>query len=337
MEALLENLTRFCEVLAVARSDYVSEWDSRTLHRAFQWADYFQHICGRFGANAPVREALERRLRLANESLSRNFEGYRFLSFEALRRCGETLRLSLLGNPAVSQSLYPRVLAGLEDRASLEDLRRAVGQKAAARVLFEAGAASRSRTPDELPGADPVARTDAALLIQYLNDRQRRLDSSGDRERLVEVALGKLAGSQLWPVLAAVLTDDAGGVAVDLVLSWLLGNGGQLQAFCTCVHCILLTEIASRHPRFRAAYLQVLTEWGESMEYMPSGGRGWMSSLPGLDWGKLLKHFSSLIKGPKAVQEATESTLQTLKAQDGDFNEWGISVWTDLLLALKKI
>uniref|UniRef100_A0A8C6UNA7 FA complementation group F n=1 Tax=Neogobius melanostomus TaxID=47308 RepID=A0A8C6UNA7_9GOBI len=52
MEAMVKNLSSTAELLAVAaHSDTVAQWDQETLHRAFHWALYCEHVYNRFHSN----------------------------------------------------------------------------------------------------------------------------------------------------------------------------------------------------------------------------------------------------------------------------------------------
>ncbi|MBN3279817.1 FANCF protein, partial [Polyodon spathula] len=355
MESVLQNLNGMAELLAVARSEYVSHWDPETVHRAFQWATYFEHLHGRFRTNTRIRKALGDRLVSINGSLSNAFELYRELGFEDLGHCRGVLLASLLSNPAlpktVSDTLFVRFrpccrdTTGQRDQSDLNHLLGIARLKAASTVLSHAlKLERRTATNPYLLLLDPVTETEGEMVLKSLETRMR-CPSAFPRDELVDSLFAQLQQdevnrSDFSKILAAVLlakqTSTESG-AVDLALKWLLSNRCQLQTFCHRVPCALLSELAHRYPSFRCAYLEFLTKWARSMEYDFSCEAWRHGSSPELNWKELLARFRGLLEGPTLVKEVTETALCSLKADDGDFEVWGISVWTDLLIALKTM
>uniref|UniRef100_A0A4W3J8S6 Fanconi anemia group F protein n=1 Tax=Callorhinchus milii TaxID=7868 RepID=A0A4W3J8S6_CALMI len=126
---------------------------------------------------------------------------------------------------------------------------------------------------------------------------------------------------------------EAGGGPEELALRWLLGQG---SALLLALPGDLLSRAASRHPRLAAAYLGALARWAETMRYEAGSGR-WLHESPERGWGRLVRRLRALLEGPPPVRGAAEELLKSGRAADGDFDVSGISVWTDLLLALKAI
>ncbi|KAK6472929.1 Fanconi anemia group F protein [Huso huso] len=356
MESILQNLNGMAELLAVARSEYVSHWDPETVQRAFQWATYFEHLHGRFRTNTRVHKALADRLLSINESLRNTFGLYRELSFKDVGHCRGVLLASLLSNPALPKTLSDTLFArfrpccfdttGQRDQSDLNHLIGIARLKAASKVLSHALKLDGSTaTKPYLLLLDPETETKGEMVLKSL-ETWMRCPSAGPRDKLVDILFAQLQQdkinnrSDFSKIVAAVLlakqTSTESG-AVDLALKWLLSNRCQLQTFCLGVPCALLSELAHRYPSFRCAYLELLTKWARSMEYDFSCGDWRHGSSPELNWKELVDRFMYLLEGPTLVKEATETALCALKADDGDFEVWGISVWTDLLIALKKM
>ncbi|XP_067903018.1 Fanconi anemia group F protein [Heterodontus francisci] len=345
MEAVLENLACFAEVLAVARSPWAGDWDEGEVSRAFQWARYLEQLNSRLEGNAGAQVAFQQQLRLFEQRLSRgpgdHLPQYRCLRFEELGRGEEMLSEALLCNPAASAAAFHRAArwyraeSGGSRPVMPPSLGRAVKLKAATRILLQAWSQETGCrvNPPEHP---TVSETKAEMLRQRLEERMRgpkALPEQAACEEVLQqtVSIGE-AGSFL-PVAALLTT--AGGEVQPPTLRWLLGNSRVLAAFCRALPCALLTEISSLQPAFGRGYLHFLKNWGSNMRYDASK-REWVhEESPDQDWGKLLEHFGALLRGPPPAKEPTERTLNSLKAMDGDFDVWGISIWTDLLLALK--
>ncbi|XP_041052748.1 Fanconi anemia group F protein [Carcharodon carcharias] len=344
MEALLENLARFAEVLAVARSPWAGDWDEAEVRRAFQWARYLEQLSRRLEEVASAQDAL--RLHLLSRGAGPRghpLPQYRRLRFEELGRGEEMLSEALLCNPAASAAAFHRAAAWYRTRgegggaAIPASLGRAVRVKAAAGVLLLRDSGSR---------VDPAAlsETRAQILRQRLEERLRGPEELPERRAACEEVLRRavsVGGGEpvSWLPLAELLAASAatgGGEAQPLALRWLLGDGRALPAFCRALPCSLLTAIAALHPAFGRRYLRFLQDWGCSLQY-DAGRAEWVpqEESPEQGWRELLEHFTALLQGPPPAREPTERALRSLRTMDGDFDVWGISIWTDLLLALK--
>ncbi|CAB1331837.1 unnamed protein product [Coregonus sp. 'balchen'] len=109
MEAVVKNLERTAELLAVSQTEIVQRWDKQTLDRAFQWTQYCEHLYTRFHANPTVRDILEKRLQVTNESLRTTFQGYTDITFSDLSQCQHLLLVGLLNNAAVPSSVIKQL------------------------------------------------------------------------------------------------------------------------------------------------------------------------------------------------------------------------------------
>ncbi|XP_030074876.1 Fanconi anemia group F protein [Microcaecilia unicolor] len=330
MEAILENLERFVEVLAVSQSDSVKDWDHLTVQRAFQWCSYFQHIHQRFQTHGLIRTALEDRLCVINKELKTSMENYRFVSFEDLGFCEEILYAFLLQNPALPKVLYEFLLSELKDgsKPMVNCISRIIRLKAASQVLLSI----TSILPNSL--FEPLLLTQAHSLIKYLESRTKHLSQEEQLDRVNEV-LSRIPRPCVFQLVSTVLAiDDIDTNISKLLEQWLVEDVVLFESFCSSLHCELLAKLAARNSKLEAAYLSFLTKWGQSMEYDTVNGC-WRSNTFERAWEKLQDHFSWLLKGPQTLREATQSTLKNLIAQDGNFNVCGISIWTDLLLVIK--
>ncbi|XP_072129278.1 Fanconi anemia group F protein [Mobula birostris] len=336
MEAMLENLERFAEVLAVARSPWASHWDEAAVTRAFQWACYFQQLALRLEGNRSAQAALRRQLNLPGRCTDHPLPWYRGLRLEELSRGQEMLSQALLCNPAASAAAFHRAAywyrsAGSSRAAVTTSLRRAARLTAAARVLqaCRQSAAGPGEDPTE---RQPVAETQAEILRQRLGEQRRELPEQEVWRRTV---FGGGGDANSWRAFAALLS-AAGVEAQPRALRWLLGNSRELSAACRALPCSVLALLAAQEPAFAREYLDFLQQWARRMRYDARSGRWMHEESPEQDWERLLQHFSSLLQGPAQTKESTREMLNSLKTKDGDFEVWGISIWTDLLLALKQ-
>ncbi|XP_059832001.1 Fanconi anemia group F protein [Hypanus sabinus] len=338
MESVLENLERFAEVLAVARSPWASHWDEAAVTRAFQWACYFQQLDLRLEGNTSAQAALRRQLNLPGRCTDHPLPWYRGLRFEELSRGQEMLSQALLCNPAASAAAFHRAASWYRSASSSRaavttSLRRAARLTAAARVL-QACRRSAAGPGEGSTERQPVAETQAEILRQRLGEQRRELPEQEVLRRTVSGGGGD--GADSWRPLAALLSAAGAEEAPPRTWRWLLGNRDALSAACRALPCSVLARLAAREPAFSREYLDFLRQWARRMRYDASSGRWTHEESPELDWERLLQHFSSLLQGPPQTKEWTRETLNSLKTKDGDFEVWGISIWTDLLLALRQ-
>lgn len=168
------------------------------------------------------------------------------------------------------------------------------------------------------PRACGVVAAALALLAQGCDTEQ-----TGDTDRAASSSQG---GYQ-----AGAAGD---GCAAGLLLSWLLGNQERFSAFCLCLPSSQLAFLAGHYSQLSRSYLDLLTSWGSRLVYDPLQGR-WVKSYlekAELSWEELRERFICLCQGPALLREQTQAALELLRTRDGDFQDRGLSVWTDLLM-----
>ncbi|MEE6491158.1 hypothetical protein FKM82_016113 [Ascaphus truei] len=342
MEAMLENLDHFVEVLALSRSIHVKDWDILSVQRAFQWGTYFQHVHHRFEVNDPLRCALEDRVRLRSEQLCSCIKNYQFITFKDLGQSAEILCMSLLQNKALPKDVYQYLVAQFRDGDStshkLHCLNHIISQKAGCQMLLSLP--SIVSNGHQNPLDNPIVITQADLLRSSLEYRIKTLEEDKQLAVVSEVLYG-ITQPQVFHLLAVMLTFDDGSNLENLdslshlLLEWLLENDCIWSGFCSNLNCQVISSLSSRYPKVKRAYLDLLAKLGGSMEQDITCGK-WISSSPELSFKMLLDNFRCMMKGNEHLKSATETTLKTLKAQDGNFDVPGVSIWTDLLLEIEK-
>nr|XP_055173566.1 Fanconi anemia group F protein [Nyctereutes procyonoides] len=295
MESLLQQLERFSEVLAVSRTAAVSAWGPAAVRRAVQWARYLRRAHGR------LRAALEGRRRA----------GPRLGAW-----CGRDVVLSarLLGNRALGAAAH-RCLLRLLFPGPAARLARLARRRAAVRLLLRGG-----------PAEDAALRAQAELLRRRLRD--------GPAGGLLDGLWARAPRAAFLRATAAALLLDPAGPAPAELLRWLLGRADALAALCRALPAARLAALAARHPALRRAYLRQLARWGCRLRYDLPSGR-WEAAAPAhVSWAELRGRFLSLARAPPPLKDAALAALEAWSARDGAFRVRGLSVWTDLLLAL---
>ncbi|NXY89418.1 FANCF protein, partial [Alcedo cyanopectus] len=360
MEAVLEQVEQLPALLAVSRSTLVRDWDSLTLDRALEWARYFQHLHDRFRTRPRLREALGRRLRRGQPSP--------LLSFPDLGRCPQLVGLALLENRALPPAACRRLIHGLlqppcaEHGPSPGSLALLARRKAASRLL------ALPCCPPRVPvGMEPQVQTEAQLLLKRLQEEGQEAEPAGEgTKRLCWLSgvLEQLSQPRAFEVAAAALlllmqgsgAEQAGGRGLErssrgenrasatdeyvagLLLSWVLENLERFSAFCLFLPGSLLASLAGHYSQLGRPYLDLLTVWGSHLLYDPFQGRWVKSCLDKgeLSWEELRERFNCLCEGSALLRGQTQAALKLLKAQDGDFEVCGLSVWTDLLMEVEE-
>lgn len=355
MESLLQQLARFSEVLAVSRTPHVSTWDPATVRRALQWARYLRHVHRRFGRHARIRTALERRLQSQwrQDSGSGPAPDPGLTNFQALGRCDLVLALRLLQNRALREAVWHALLQqvfpgpgvpGADEETLQGRLAHLTRRRAAVHVL-------RLHGYQESPVVqeDALLKTQAELLLGRLRERAgAQAEGPG----------GLLSG--LWErgpqdnflkVLAAALllpppsprpqeeetgpgTPNTPGEGHHELLRWLLGKADILAAFCRRLPAGVVAAVAGRHPELSRVYLGLLADWGRHLHYDLQRGVWVGAESQAVPWEELYGRFQSLCQAPPPLKDEVRTALESWKAQDGDFEVPGLSIWTDLLLAL---
>lgn len=335
MEPLVQYTERFSELLAVSCGTLVSTWDAATVRRALQWARYLLHVYRRFASRRRVREALERRLHARRGPL-----GLR--SFAALESGDVRLALRLLRNRALAPAaaralpslLFPGPAADNVDDVPQSRLVLLARRGSALHLLFRLGG-------DVPKGA--LLRTHAELLYARLQElggadstaARKLLDTlweHGPREHVLSVmAEALLREADPEPAQAA---DSAGAVETQKLLHWLLESTEVLAAFCRHLPPKRLASVAGCHHALSRAYLDLLTAWATRLHYDLQKGAWVPTQLEDMPWEELCLRLQSLCQAQPFLQEEVLVTLRSCKALDGDFEVPGMSIWTDLLLAL---
>ncbi|KAG8518470.1 Fanconi anemia group F protein [Galemys pyrenaicus] len=355
MESLLRQLEHFSQVLAVSRTTHVSSWDPTTVRRAFQWARYLRHIHRRFGHHVRIRAVLEQRLQ-SQWKREGSFDPALvpgLTNFQALGRCDLLLSLRLLENRALGdaachcllQQLFPGPGVPDDDEETLQDrLAHLVRRRAAVHLLRCSGFRENSVIQDSL------VRTQAELLLERLWE-VRKADAQGPSSFLSSLwqhvprdhFLKVIAAALLLPPsvrpqeeeleLGAPKTSEEG--AQELA-QWLLGKSDNMTTFCRNLPVELLTSVVGCCPDLARVYLGLLTDWGRLLYYDLQRGIWVGVESQGVSWEELYRRFQSLCKAPPPLKDQALKVLQSCKAQDGDFEVPGLSIWTDLLLALES-
>lgn len=359
MESLSQQLERFAEVLAVSRTSHVRSWDPATVRRALQWARYVRHVHRRFGRHAGIRLALERRLRdqWRREDGSGPAASSGRTHFRALARCDLLLAERLLGNRALGDAAFRCLLQqlcpgpGVRDAAeeTLQDrLALLARRRAAVHLLRSCGSGERPAARE-----DPLVETQAALLLRRLREvgEDEAEGEAGGPRRWLCGLWERLPHSSFLEVIAAALllpSPPPGPSREELDLDdprtplegrrelvrWLLGQSDALAAFCHSLPAALLTSVVGRHPELFPAYLGQLTDRGRQLHYDLQKGIWVGAEAPDGPWEELYRRFQSLCQAPSPLRDEVLRALETRKAQDGAFEVPGLSIWTDLLLAL---
>ncbi|XP_026533771.1 Fanconi anemia group F protein [Notechis scutatus] len=328
MEMLLSQTEQLPSLLAVSRSRMVQSWDPTTLTRALNWGHFFRHLHSRLRAQPTLREALKQHLK--KKSLVR---------LSHLKRCPELLGLALLENPALSSttrhSLFCSFLisatGGAEPFISLLARRRAASELLALLEPPIKGTAGIEQWKG-LP-----VRVQAQMLVSQL---QGDGDGDGNQGRPSSALLDSLpCGSMLYRVVAVALMEpDGEEKAKKLLLPWLLfGDPARLLSFCRFLSPQCLASLCAHYSELLASYLSFLSSWGNCLIYDPLHGK-WQTSGVKEDevpWEEMQDRISCLYQESEPLGSAVQTWLRQLKAQDGNFEVRGLSIWTDILLDME--
>lgn len=354
MESLLQHLDRFSEVLAVSRTTHVSSWDPGTVRRAFQWARYLRHIHRRFSRNVHIRTVLERRLqnqwKLKGDSGPASAPG--LTNFRALGRCDLLLSQRLLENPALGDAAFHSLVQELfpgpgvldAEKETLQGSLALLARRRSAVHLLRFNGYGESSAYQE----DALIKTQAELLLERLHE-VGRAEAEGPSQFLSSL-WERLPHSNFLKVIAAALllpssprppkdelelgSPKTPGEGGQELVHWLLGKSDIVATFCRNLPAGLLTSVASRHPELFQVYLGQLTDWGRRLHYDLQKGIWVGAESQDVPWEELCGRFQSLCQAPSPLKDEVLTALESCKSQDGDFEVRGLSIWTDLLLAL---
>lgn len=342
MEAVLKNVGCTVELLAVAaHSGVVNEWDEQTVTRAFHWARYCEHIYSRFHGNPVIRGVLEKQLQLTNHRLKEAFPEYNAVSFLDLGRCQDLLLLWLLNNSAlpisIMKMLFETKASADSTSSDYEDVRGFCNQ-----IIQCKSACTVLRPLLGVPSVGADAEVQGEMLMERLGSC---LSQSSDPRRAEDFLSSVLqefevAAEHLCPVIAAALltTDSAVQTASqDFLLDWLQSRRGVLQHVCTALPSKVLADLAERHQKFRDAFCKLLKKWASEMEYRVTEGE-WVHAATNsaVSFQKMTEHYLTLFEACPSLRTEIEDELNAQRIADGDFDVRGLSVWGDILLALRK-
>ncbi|XP_047373480.1 Fanconi anemia group F protein [Sciurus carolinensis] len=356
MDPLLQHLERFSEVLAVSRTPHVSTWDQATVRRALQWARYLRHVYQRFCNHESIRTTLERRLHsLRKEGGLGAGPVPELTNFEALAHCDILLSLRLLKNPALGnaachyllQQLFPGQGVPDADGETLQDGLASLARRGSAVHMLRFYGYRENPNLQE----DSLMKTQAELLLERLQEVGKA--EAGDPGKFLCSLWERLPQKNFLKVVAVALLEPplsprSQGEELELgspqilregsqeLVHWLLGKSEIMGAFCRNVPAGLLTLVAGRHPVLSHAYLSVLTDWSRHLYYDLQKGVWVGAESQDVPWQELYTRFQSLCQAPPPLKDEVLTALKSYKAQDGDFEVPGLSIWTDLLLALQS-
>ncbi|KAM5317486.1 Fanconi anemia group F protein [Glossophaga mutica] len=359
METLLQHLDRISEVLAVSRTPHVSSWDAVAVRRALRWARYMRHVHRRFGCHVPIRTALERRLQnhWKQEDGSGPAAVPGLTNFRDLGRCDILLSQRLLDNRALGDAAFHCLLQQLFPGPGVRDpeeetlqgcLALLARRRSAVHLLRFHGFGENSAAWD-----DSLVKTQAELLLERLQERLQevgKVQAEGP-SKLLSSLWQRLPRNNFLEVIAAALllpsssprpskeelesgSPRTQGEGCQELVHWLLGKSDIMATFCRSLSASLLTSVAGRHPELFQIYLGLLTEWGRHLHYDLQKGIWVGAEARDVPWEELYGRFQSLCQAPSPLKDEVLRALESCKAQDGDFEVPGLSIWTDLLLAL---
>lgn len=338
MEAVLQNLESSVELLAVSQTDFVAEWDSETVDRAFQWAQYCEHLHTRFHTNPSVRGALESRLSGTNQLLAHAFPGHCCLTLSDLAQCRHRLLVGLLKNPATPHAVIKSLLDkfGLAEGDQHVDLSDLSACRSACKLLGDFPLSRKSGF-----GLSAGTQVHAMMLLQRIQAIQSRPGNQAYATTLLDCLLedsGEEHDSFLALIAAALLSTDTMSedtAAQDFLLDWLEGHDDLLHRMCQALPPELCTKLSQRWPKFRLSYWDSLKKSASSLVYDVSNGLWMQPCDTAASFPTLTERFKSLWSSGSPLKDETEEQLVALKQADGDFEVEGLSVWTDLLVQFK--
>lgn len=338
MEAVVKKVGDVAELLAVAaRSDSVKLWDEPSLSRAFLWARHCEQLHSTFHNHATMRRHLEKQLLHTNGRLQAVFPGYEGVSLPDLSRCQHLLLVGLMNNPELPVDLL-KLLFDPKSPALLPHNELA---GLCSGIIQSKSACSVLRVfPDSSPcGAD--AEVLGQVLMQRLDALLTQDSGVQPAEHFLDSVLqgGEGAAGRLFLAAAAALLtapkSQTQPASQDFLLDWLQKQPGELQHMCSTLPTNLLTDLAKAHRKFRDSYYVVLKCWASGMEYSVDEGE-WVHTSRAVSFQGLIEHFLALLELRPGLRDHVEQELNALKCSDGDFDVRGLSVWGDLLSALRR-
>ncbi|KAM4619263.1 Fanconi anemia group F protein [Polymixia lowei] len=344
MEAVLKNVERTSELLAVVNTDVVERWDKQTLDRAFQWARYCEHLHSRFHKNPAIRKLMEKQLQVTNDSLRTTFRGYAEVTFSDLSRCQHLLLVGLLRNPMLPRNII-KILFDSSGHLStnVSECQDATGhctQLIEYRSAYKVLKAIDVRSTSVL-GAD--ADVQGMMLVERLEALLCPGSEVGIAEHFMDTVLQSCEGvDYICLIIAAALMTRENNMAEentsqDFLLNWLQQNNSLLHKMFSTLPTGHLIDLARQNMKFRVTYCNALKRWASDMEYDLNEGK-WVptGTDTGMSFKKLIDHFLMLFEACPSLRTDIEKEFDVLKISDGDFDVRGLSVWGDLLSELNK-
>ncbi|KAL4604977.1 Fanconi anemia group F protein [Arapaima gigas] len=343
METVLRDLEAVVQLLAAARTHFVSCWDATAVRRALQWARYCERLHARFHSDLEVRHALEQLLQEVGRCL-----GGQVLTLPELAQCEGLLIQSLLRNPAVPHEVTKELLgmgtgtccAGQMacQHSALPYLEELIQYKAAAQLLSHP---LQSILGPAAP-MDPETQIQGKMVRQRLDSLLQESDPEWRSQDFLDSILRDCGEDRCFSLMlaAAALSAPPGSDGgrkdvVGIIVDWLLGNRSQLLRFCRDIPSALLVDLAERSSSFREAYCSVLEDWGHSLRYNVLEALWVPDSDCAVSFDTLVDRWQSLLRSP-SLREGSERLLLEMKLADGDFDVTGLSVWSDVLAWLRK-
>ncbi|XP_061468250.1 Fanconi anemia group F protein [Rhineura floridana] len=333
METLLSQAEQLPSLLAASRLGLVQSWDPATLKRALSWGRFFHQLHSRLPAQPGLQAALERRLRRAGP-----------LSLSHLKRCPELMGLALLENRALpSTARYQLLRILLLPAAGGEEpfIPLLARRRAASQLLLSLVPPTEASTAEQWKYL-PV-RSQAQLLLSRLQEEgYKDGEGSCNISPSASTLLEQLpCGPTLYKAVAVALLEPGGEVeAKATLLPWLLlgGDPVRLATFCRLLPATWVASLCGRYPELCTPYLTLLSTWGSRLSYDPLHGEWRASGLEKdeVPWQEMRERIGCLYQESEPLKNTILTQLRHLKAQDGDFEVRGLSVWTDLLLDVEK-
>lgn len=340
MEAVLKNLANATELLAVAaHSDVVKRWDASTLSRAFHWARYCEQLYSKFHNNATKRRNMEKQLLHTNHSLQTVFSGYKDVFFSDLFRCQHLLLVGLLNNPELPISIL-KLLFDTKSQVIFSQNESDVAGLCSSLIQCKSACKVLRVFPDSSPcGAD--AEVLGLVLMQKLDTLLTQGSVSPTDQFLDSVLQGCEGAAEHFylVIVAALLTpvrSQTQTASQEFLLDWLQKKHKEMQHMCSLLPATLLTDLAKKHRKFRDAYYAILKQWASEMEYNIEEGEWIHTGTRTVTFQRLTEDFLTLFQVNASFRENSVRELKALKISDGDFDVRGLSVWGDLLSALKR-
>lgn len=287
-----------------------------------------------------MRRNIEEQLLHTNRSLQTIFSGYEDVSFSGLLRCQHLLLVGLLNNPEFPVSILKLLFDTKSPVIFSQNVFDVAGLcshiiqcKSACKVL--------SVFPDSSPcGAD--AEVLGLVLMQRLDTLLTQGSDVRPTEQFLDSILQGCEGATEYFILvivAALLTaakSQTQTASQDFLLDWLQKKRRELQHMCSTLPPTLLRDLAKQHRKFRDAYYDILKQWASEMEYNIDEGEWIQTRTQTVTFHRLIEDFLALFEVSASFREDAVKELQALKMSDGDFDVRGLSVWGDLLSALKR-